>query len=230
MHTSAPHPHRFRPFILIGLLFIRAATPGFAQPAVATRDDGEGWALVSKTEKLAIYSRLRKDSGIHEIKAVGLIESAPAVAKRVLDDTEEYPRFMPYVTESRVLSRKGDTFIGYQRLSMPFVSDRDYTMRIHCQTWRGADGGTCYCHRWEAANELGPAEKSGVARVRINEGSWLLEPVNGGRHTRATYTLFSDSGGRLPAQLINAANRTAIPKLFDSIRQQAKKEKYLAEK
>jgi hypothetical protein len=230
MHIPTPH-RRPRFSIVIGmLLLIRAATPGFAAPAPPAIGADDGWALVSKSEKLTIYSRPRKDSGILEVKAVGVIEAAPAVAKRVLDDTAEYPRFMPYVTESRVISRKGDTLIGYQRLSVPLVNDRDCTMRIRCQTWRDADGGTCFCNRWEAANDLGPAEKSGVARIRINEGSWLLEPLDGGRHTRATYTVCSDSGGKLPAPLVNLANRTAIPKLFDSIRQQVKKEKYLAAK
>jgi len=230
MHTPTPHL-RLHFFIVIGMLiFIRMASPGFAEPPPPAAGADEGWALVSKSEKLTIYSRPRKDTGIMEVKAVGVIEAAPAVAKRVLDDTDEYPRFMPYVTESRVISRKGDTLIGYQRLSVPLVNDRDCTMRIRCQTWRAADGGTCFCNRWEAANELGPAEKSGVARIRINEGSWLLEPLDGGLHTRATYTVCSDSGGKLPAPLVNIANRTAIPKLFDSIRQQAKKEKYLAEK
>jgi hypothetical protein len=105
------------------------------------------------------------------------------------------------------------------------VGDRDYTVRVHCET-RKTSGGVCFCNRWQAANELGPAERPGVARVRITDGSWLLEPSGEGRETRATYCIYSDSGGALPAFIVNAASKTAIPKLFDSIRKQAQLGKY----
>lgn len=201
-----------------------------AEPASASAEASDGWALVSRSETLTIFKRPRKDSNIHEVKAVGLIEAAPVVIKRVLDDTAEYPHFMPYVIESRVISRDGDSLIGYQRVSPPLISDRDYTMRIRSETKRGANGDTSYCNRWEPANDLGPAEKSGVARVKINEGYWLLEPLAGGARTRATYSLYCDSGGTLPAAIVNTANRTAIPKIFDGVRKQAKLPKYSAAK
>ena len=233
MHPPSPGPFARSLSPLSALaMFVAFAPPALlsAEPAPASAAEGEGWVLVSRSEKLTVFKRPRKDSNIQEVKAVGLIEATPIVIKRVLDDTAEYPKFMPYVTESRVISRDGDSIIGYQRVSPPLISDRDYTMRIRSETRRNATGGTCYCNRWEPANHLGPAEKSGVARVKINEGYWLLEPVNEARHTQATYSLHCDSGGSLPAAVVNAANRTAIPKIFDGIRKQAKLAKYSAEK
>ena len=53
----------------------------------------------------------------------------------------------------------------------------------------------------------------------------VLEPA-GPRQTRATYCIFCDAGGSIPAMVLNSANKTAIPKLFDAIRKQAKLEKY----
>ena len=132
---------------------------------------------------------------------------------------------MPYVVEAKILSRESGSRISYQRLSPPIVGDRDYTVRVKFETHGSADG-RCYGSRWQAANDLGPAEKAGVARVKITEGSWLLEPIDEGRQTRATYALFSDSGGKLPAMIANTAGRTAIPKLFDSVRKQVRLEKY----
>lgn len=64
-----------------------------------------------------------------------------------------------------------------------------------------------------------------MTRVKITKGSWLLEPIPGGK-TRATYTIFSDSGGGIPTFLLNTANKTAIPKLFDAVRKQSGLEKY----
>lgn len=224
MHSLTSH----RIFSATAALLLAAATLAAIEPAKPPHGDGGGWTQVSQSEQLTVFNRPRKDSSIQEVKAVGVIEAKPIVVKRVLDDTDEYPRFMPYVIEARVISRSRDMLVGYQRLSPPLVSDRDYTMRVRTETRQTADG-TCYCKRWEAANELGPVEIKGVARVKVNEGYWLLEPANGGQYTRATYCLFSDSGGSLPAAILNAANRTAIPKLFDCVRKQAKIEKYSRE-
>ncbi len=220
-------PHAFRFFPRASLYFAF----GFAL-VVASRaaDTGaalldEGWSAASSSGGLTIFNRPRKDSGLKEFKAVGVIEAEPAVVRRVLEDTPEFPRFMPYVTEARVISRQGDSHIGYQRISVPLVGDRDYTMRVQWETKRLDDGAFSYRSRWHSANELGPAEKPGVTRVKVNEGHWILEPA-GPRQTRATYCIFCDPGGSLPSMVLNSANKTAIPKIFEAIRKQAKLEKY----
>jgi hypothetical protein len=188
-------------------------------------DVGDGWALAERTDDLTIYVRPHEGSSLRECKAVGTINAEPIVVKRVLDDTAEYPKFMPYVTESRTISKSAEGRVGYQRISPPIVGDRDYTVRVKFESCPCATGGTTYCNRWEAANDLGPAEVKGVTRVKITKGSWLLEPIAGGK-TRATYTIYSDSGGGIPVFLLNSANKTAIPKLFDAVRKQAGLEKY----
>jgi len=187
----------------------------------------DGWTVVDREGDLTIFSRPRKGSSILEVKGVGLIDATPIAVKRVIDDTAEYPKFMPYVIETKTISRVGDTQrVGYQRLSPPFVGDRDYTVLVKCEAKPcPVTGGTIYCNRWQAANDLGPAVKKGVTRVTITDGSWLMEPMAGGK-TRATYTIFSDSGGGIPTMLLNKANKTAIPKLFEAIRKQAKLEQY----
>ena len=198
---------------------------GYPPLAAHAADKAEPWEVVTRGEDLTTYSRPRSGSSILEFKGVGLIAAAPLMVKRVIDDTAEYPKFMPYVVETKTLSNTGTVRIGYQRLSPPFVGDRDYTVRVYCDAKPCPTGGMIYCNRWEAANEAGPAEKKGVTRVKITEGSWLLEPAPGGK-TRATYSIFSDSGGGIPTMILNRANKTAIPKLFEAVRKQAKLEKY----
>ena len=203
---------------------LAAALALHALSAVAApAPDSDGWKLATQSGDISIYQRERKDSALLEFKAVGFMDAEPIAVKRVLDDAEEYPRFMPYVIESKILSRKSDSWIGYQRISPPFVGDRDYTLRVRSETRKTAEG-VGYCNRWEAANELGPEEKSGVVRVKMNEGSWLIEPTGG--RTRATYWVYCDTGGKVPPMIVNMANKTAIPKLFEAIRKQAKLEKY----
>lgn len=183
----------------------------------------EDWKLVSKSADLTIFERTRAGTKLREYKAIGIIHAAPAAVKAVLDDVEAYPGFMPYVKEARVLSRDANSRVSYQRIEPPLVSPRDYTIRVRTETLGGPGENAVFRNTWTAANDLGPAEKKGVTRVHVTEGSWLLEPVNGGKATRATYVVFTDSGGTLPAFVANAAGKTAIPRLFDAIRKQALK-------
>ena len=212
---------RSRFAILLSSAFLLAA-PLF--PAHGS-DASDGWTVASHTDDITIYMRPHEGSAVRECKAIGVIDAEPIVIKRVLDDTAEYPKFMPYVVESRTLTKTADGRVGYQRISPPMIGDRDYTVRVKCESGPCTTGGTTYCNRWEAANDLGPAEIKGVTRVKITKGSWLLEPIPGGK-TRATYTIFSDSGGGIPTFLLNTANKTAIPKLFEAVRKQSALEKY----
>ena len=81
----------------------------------------DGWTVVTRTDDLTTYSRPRKGSSVLEYKGVGLVNAAPIVVRRVIDDTAEYPNFMPYVVETKTISRTADMRVGYQRLSPPFV-------------------------------------------------------------------------------------------------------------
>jgi hypothetical protein len=212
----------FRSYIRIALLPLLC---GFLPLATHAADKTESWEVVTQDDDLTTYSRPRKGSSIREFKGIGLIDATPLMVKRVIDDTDEYPKFMPYVVETKTLSNTGAIRVGYQRLSPPFVGDRDYTVRVYCDAKPCPTGGTIYCNRWEAANDAGPAEKKGVVRVKVTEGSWLLEPAPGGK-TKATYSIYSDSGGGIPTMILNRANKTAIPKLFEAVRKQVKLEKY----
>jgi hypothetical protein len=207
----------------VGLALFEISVLALGAHAFASDED---WSVASQTPEVVVYQRTRKGCALQEFKAVGTLEASPEVIKRVIDDVIEYPHFMPYVTEARVISSEGGKRVSYQRIAPPLVSDLDYTLRVSCET-RSAPGGMCFCNRWETANELGPPEKRGVTRVKISEGSWLLEPEDGGRKTHATYCIFSDSGGSMPKFVTNAASRTAIPKLFKSIQKQAQLPKYL---
>ena len=191
----------------------------------APRDDSaSGWALEASTKDLAIYSRTREGTALKEFKGVGAIEATPAAVFAVLDDSEAYPTFMPYTAECRVLKRDKDLVLAYQRLELPLVSDRDYTLRSKNAKWIGPTG-PIYRIRWEPANEQGPAAKAGVLRVNVCEGGWLLEPEPSGV-TRATYSIFTDSGGALPPFVANNGSRIAIRKVFEAIRKQVKQPKY----
>jgi len=184
------------------------------------------WAPESTSRGVLIHSRLRNGSPLKEFRAVGVIDALPGTVFAVLDDTDTYPRFMPYTSECRVLKREKDWVLAYQRLELPLVSDRDYTLRTRHDSWSGPDG-PIYRMRWEPANDLGPAVRPGVLRVNMCEGGWLLEP-DGAASTRATYLIYTDSGGAIPPLIANNGSRVAIRKIFEAIRKQVKDPKYAA--
>jgi Polyketide cyclase / dehydrase and lipid transport len=186
----------------------------------------EGWKLAADAKDVIIYSRPHADSNQKEFKAIGSIDSPSYAVHAVIDDFENYPKFMPYTRECRLLKREGDSVIGYQRLSPKICEDRDYTLRVSKKSWPGPKGLT-YLSQWQTANELGPAEQKGVVRINVCNGTWLLEP-DGPAKTRATYSIYSETGGFIPAFIANRASLTGIKKLYAAIRKQVKDPKYAA--
>jgi len=207
-------------------LLLLMAVPAFclaSWPALLV-SVSNGWTLSSGRGDITLYSRLRPGSSLKEFKAVGKIDTPAHAVHNVIEDIEAYPSFMPFTAECRLLKREADSIIVYQRLSPKICGDRDYTLRIR-KTSSAGPNGVVYFNRWEQANELGPAEKKGVVRVKVCEGSWLLEPEDATK-TRATYTVYTDTGGAIPAFIANRAGQIAIGRLFVAVRKQVKDPKY----
>jgi hypothetical protein len=210
-------------FGLGSILFVSVSNT-FGAELSSSIDPKEGWKLSADTKEVIIYSRPHTDSRLKEFKASGFVDAPSYAVHAVIDDFENYPKFMPYTLECRLLKREGDSMIGYQRLSPKICEDRDYTLRVWKKSWPGPKGLT-YLSQWEAANELGPAEQKGIVRIKVCSGTWLLEP-DGPAKTRATYSIYSDTGGSIPAFIANHASLTAIKKLYTAIRSQVKNPKY----
>ncbi|MEP6603263.1 MAG: START domain-containing protein [Spartobacteria bacterium] len=205
-------------------LFLAVALTSGAEESLKSVDPNDGWTVATKSRDVTIYSRIRAGSSVKEFRAVGGIDAPSPVIRAVLDDIDSYPSFMPFTTECRLIKRESDSVVSYQRLSPKICQDRDYTLRIWEKSW-AAPGGTTYSYRWSPANELGPPEKKGVVRVKTCEGGWLLEPDGAGK-TRATYSVYSDTGGAIPPFIANHASQSAIGKIFIAVRKQAKDPKY----
>jgi hypothetical protein len=213
-----------RSFPAILLLLVGVSAFCLASEPALPFSTSEGWTLSSGSKGITLYSRLRPGSSLKEFKSVGEIDAPARAVHNVIDDIEAYTSFMPYAAECRLIKREADSIITYQRLSPKICSDRDYTLRVRETSWAGP-GGLVYLNRWEPANEFGPAEKKGVVRVKLCEGGWLLEPEDATK-TRATYTVYTDSGGAIPAFIANRSSQIAIGRLFLAVRKQVKDPKY----
>lgn len=204
------------------LLFALSSFAGLNLMGAEPEAISSEWKLVSNSDNVELSRRQRALS--NESRAIGEIAAPVEAVHAVIDDVESYSRFMPYTAECRVLKRERGSVLVYQRISAPLTSDRDYTVRVRTSS-KAVQGGISYFSHWEAENALGPPEKPGVVRVRLCEGSWLLEPI-GPKTTRATYTIYTDSGGAIPAFIKNTGSQIGIRKMFAAVRKQVLDPKY----
>ena len=214
------------PCLLLGLLLAPRAALHAADPPPAP---ASAWKQVDKKGSVTLYEREHTGTAVKEVRAVGTFDAPNWMVRNVLDDADHYKDFMPYVIESRVLSRDPGrhALLTYAEINPPMVSKRDYTILVSDDSRKGPSAGeTTYVTRWQDANTQGPAEKSGVVRVKNNEGSWVLEPTDNGAHTRATYTLWTDGGGGVPAFLLNRLNKQRLTELFEIVSKQVQKDQY----
>jgi hypothetical protein len=213
--------------ILCAVLFLFSFCGGnlhSAEPvAEMVAPSGEGWVRVSCNAKLSVYSRSKPGSKAKEYQAIGWISAPNWVVEHVLEDAEAYPRFMPYVVECRILTKEVDGVTTYQRISAPFISARDYVLRVRVEM-RHSAAGTVFVRHWMSEPQQVLPERPGTIRVKVNEGSWTLEPA--GESTHAIYSVFTDPGGTIPAGILNYANQSAIPKVFAAVEKQAAEKKY----
>ena len=208
----------------LGTILLVSGSNAFAADFTSSVNPKEGWKLATDAKDVIIYSRPHAESNLKEFKAIGFIDAPSSAVGAVIDDFENYPKFMPYTLECRLIKREGDSVIGYQRVSPKICEDRDYTLRVFKKSSSGPKGLT-YMSQWQTANELGPPEQKGIVRLKICNGGWLLEP-DGPTKTRATYSIYSETGGAVPAFIANHASLTAIKKLYEAIRKQVKEPKY----
>ncbi len=183
--------------------------------ALASGPESGKWELKAKEDGVSVFSRERAGSRLPELKAIGLIDAPPAEVWKTISDYANYKKNMPYTEESKVLSTEqdGKVTLFYSVINAPFVSRRDYIIRLVDES----DGSGTYKVSWTPVKE-GPPPKDGVVRVLINDGYWLLEPRDNGTKTFATYYLHTDPGGSIPRWIANKANDTAVPNVFRSVR------------
>ena len=175
---------------------------------------GTGWTEAYRSEELVIFTK-DVEKG-RRIVAIAEVDARPEVVFNVVNDFDHYPEFMPYVIESRVLSRNGDSeVLAYNRIAPPFVAERDYPLKFRMTRGTRTNGGV-FRSEWTASPEAEP-EVEGVVRIRLNDGSWVAEPISGGSRTRLTYTLLTNPGGLIPDFVANMSNTVAIPKLFKAV-------------
>jgi hypothetical protein len=189
-----------------------ADTPGRA-PAPASALVSEGFVSVGEVDGVRVYRR-DKRPGI-ELAAEGTFQAPPERVRRVLIDYPRHRTWQKHLKENKVLARGRDFLHVYQRLDLPVLDDRDFTLHV---TW-GAEGAVLWM-RFAVANDRGPKPVPGVVRVTAHEGGWRLSSEDGGKTTRAVYRFHLDLAGSVPSWLGRGAASADMVDLFNNIRRQ----------
>jgi hypothetical protein len=171
------------------------------------------------------YHRVAQDRGVTVYKddhqsgialaAEGEFAAPPDKVRQVLTDYANHSKWNKHLKECRVLQHGNDWLVVYERLDLPMIDDRDYTLRVR---W-GEDAGTRWL-QFKADNAAGPAPQRGAVRVNTHEGLWQLTPIAGGTRTLARYFFHLDLGGSLPGWMSKGKAGKDVPHLFDQIRGQ----------
>ena len=83
------------------------------------------WVTIVDSERLKIWRRASPTSSIRQVKVDMIVDAPVERVWEVLRDVERYHEFMPYIVEATILREHGDARIVYERISAPFVDDRD---------------------------------------------------------------------------------------------------------
>jgi hypothetical protein len=205
-------------------MHLMTALAAYVAVTLCAGDAGVPWEEAAKDNGITIYSREVPGSETREMKAQGTIDARPEEVWKAIRDYPNYTKTMPYTAEAKTLQSEDDgkVLYFYSRLDLPFVSNRDYVIKIIDQSdWQ--DGKGYYRVSWTKfdAPKGDPRfveGKDGVVRTPVNDGYWTLQGQDNGTKTWAVYFVHSDPGGAVPKWIANKANSTAVPKVFEAIR------------
>jgi hypothetical protein len=178
---------------------------------------GSSWLDPHETDdSISVSSREVPDSGVLELRAVCMADAAPWIVFRAAMRRDTYRHTSKYVVDYRIINTEySNVWYTYQRLSIPLIMDRDYTLRYEA-TQDSLNGR--YSLVWTTANDKGPPPGEDVVRIEVSRGALEMVPEENGTKTRLIYTMYADPGGTIPGWLANIGNRSTVPDLLRAIR------------
>lgn len=181
-----------------GAMSKAAALAAAAIPLAALAAPGAGgWALHGERDGVTVWTADTPGSDVPTVKAVAEID---APTGRVLGFITGPAMRFDGLKEMKEIDRCGEGCrYVYFRMGNWAITDRHYVVRMEWRAER-VPGGISYTGVWSLPPERQPQSDDAVG-VRGIAGSWRIEPVSGGRRTRATYVNHLDLGGSIPSFL-----------------------------
>lgn len=190
-----------------------------AGAAEAEEGTGPEWTTV-ETKPITIKVRGRADGKGKDVWAEGPMKADARDVQAVMVDQPAFREWMPYVKESRLVSREADgSRITYTQLDLPIVSSRDYVCQVVDDELLAADGSGHFRQHWWAVPDALP-KREGVVRLPRNEGSWDVTAKGEGT-SYAVYKFSVDPGGSLPGFLANMGQKGGVLDTWKAVEKRA---------
>ena len=144
------------------------------------------------------------DRGRGMVRASVDIAAPPAVVFRIILDCDRAARMSPGVKSCRVVSRAPDG-----------TEIREHTVRwsFFLPTLHSTSRVTLTPDREIRFTCIG-------GDIRACDGSWKLEPLDGGTRTRVTYDMWATSPFAVPAGMISSMMRRDVPSSLKALRRE----------
>lgn len=178
---------------------------------------------IAVSGKVSVKTRSRPGTAVREVLAETDLDAPAFHVQRAIESADRYASFMPYVKESRYVGEPeadGSRW-AYTRLAPPVVMPRDFVVRTRTMSRVTEDNEGEFTMAWEADGKKLPSRANAV-RLSLNEGTWRVTPMPGGR-CHVVYQFAVDPGGLIPPFLADLGNRSAVPETFAAIEREALK-------
>lgn len=172
--------------------------------------ESEGFEEVDQEFGVKAYQD--PESDVIRIAAQGRFAATPKEVFKAVLDYESQVGVIKRVSETRILEKGPGWMLVYQRLNLPIISDRDYTLYV---TW-GAEGDVLWVNF--RSSYMGPEKRDGIVRVIEHYGSWQMKPVGNGQYTLARFQVRIDLAGSLPKWLARSGAGDELPELYQNVR------------
>ena len=168
------------------------------------------WEKVSDKDGVLVERRTVPGLRVSAIRVTARSPLEPGAVFETIWKQQEHLEFVPFLKQLRILSDTGDERVAYEQLALPFVRDRDYTVRLRKRVDPAVDR---YEILIESANDAGPPPDRSYVRVTNIRGKWTVEAGPDGKGSIVRYDLQSDPGGIIPAWLVDRTQRHAAADL-----------------
>ncbi len=150
-----------------------------------------------------------KGSDMPRITAKAVLSQPPEKVWGIISDCSKYKGRMPRVAAAKLVKQEDNKFTCEVTVEVPFPFS-NLTAVTEATHEVSASGMS---RRWKLVR----------GDYKRNEGSWEIKPIDGGKKSEVTYTLHVEPNTALPASILEAAQKKAIPDLFVRLEKEAGK-------
>jgi hypothetical protein len=188
----------------------------------ALADDG-GW-VTAQTQPILIKTRARPGTDVREVWAEGTLAAPTVDIQDAVTDVKRFTQFMPYMVEARQLASPGPDggIYVYSRIDVPVLDARDFVHLSYTDRDAHTDPEGVFQNHWSAVDGKVP-HKPNVVRLKMSEGSWLVQPLPGGDKSHVIYRFAVDPGGAVPGWVANKSNTGGAGDTFKNVEKEAKR-------